>query len=102
MVIQPNNINTNANTAGKAKQTIVPPSDSHTGTPSKPSSGNAKDSVSLSPEAKSIANIEANIHHASDIDAQKIADIKAAITSGGYKIDSNSIAKAMLDDESYV
>lgn len=102
MVIQSNSsIGANANTAGKAKQSTSAPSPNNALVPSKPGSDSSKDSVSLSPEAQSIAKIETNISRAPEVDTGKIAEVKAAIASGSYKIDSDAIAKQMMDEDTY-
>lgn len=100
MVIEPgsNGLNTSGS-AGKARQGHAgnvkndasqgpKPSDS------KPNSG--KDSVVLSDAGKSLANLEANLAKASEVDESKVEDIREQLRSGSYTIDNAAIAKNML------
>lgn len=64
---------------------------------------NSKDSgemVNLSSEAQILAQLEAQVKQAPDVDAERVASIKAAIDSGTYQFDAERVAQRMLDSDS--
>ncbi|REG84866.1 flagellar biosynthesis anti-sigma factor FlgM [Marinomonas pollencensis] len=60
----------------------------------------AEDTVRLSGTAQTLQNQEAKINGLSDIDQQKVDQIKQAIASGNYKIDSQKLASNMASMDS--
>ena len=99
MVIDPgNNVNLQGSNSARARQT-APGKSTPEAKPQQESKSNNSDSVSLSSQGQAIAKIEANLVKSSEVDEAKVAEIKAAITSGRYNIDSNSIAQKMLDQD---
>ncbi len=98
MVIEPgnNNVNLQSSTAGRARQAV--PSKSSDGGPAQQNNGST-DSVSLSSAGQAIAKIEANLVSSSEVNESKVAEIKAAIASGQYSVDSSAIADKMLDQD---
>lgn len=69
------------------------------GTSAAPAAGVATrqpDSVSLSDTARSLASARAAVADASDVRADRVAQIKAAIASGTYTVDSRQLARALV------
>lgn len=100
MVIEPgnNNVNLQSSTAGRARQ-AVPKGEAPK--PMQNTGGNqSSDNVSLSSQGQAIAKIEANLVNSTEVNEAKIAEVKAAIASGRYNIDSSSVAEKMLDQDS--
>lgn len=98
MVIDPgNNINSASSSANKARQT-TPSREAYA--PGKAGSQSNSDNVSLSSTGQSLAKIEAELAKTSEVDESKVAQIKAAIASGRYHIDADSIAEKLLSDDS--
>ncbi|GAA0830738.1 MULTISPECIES: flagellar biosynthesis anti-sigma factor FlgM [Marinomonas] len=60
----------------------------------------AEDTVKLSGAAQTLQNQESKINGLSDIDQQKVDQIKQAIASGNYKIDSQKLASNMASMDS--
>ena len=56
----------------------------------------ARDSVSLTPQAQQFKELQKKTASAPAIDQKKIEELKKAITSGEYKIDSEKLMKNML------
>lgn len=100
MVIEPgNNLNSQATSSSKSRQQPVAEkvdalTDQKTTTP------NEKDSVSLSSASLTISKIETELANVSDVDAAKVAKVKAAIQSGSYQIDPQAIAGKIQSEES--
>lgn len=55
--------------------------------------------VSLSNAAQAIQQAEAELKGGSEVDAQRVAELRAAITDGSYKADPENMAQKMLDLE---
>ncbi len=54
------------------------------------------DSVNLSPEAKALKRLEAQMQNSPDIDNEKVAAIKKAIADGNFQINVERIVERML------
>ena len=101
MVIDPgNNLNAANNaSAGKTRQANAQPTE---GSAKKSASTQTSDSVSLSTTGQNMAKLEAAVAQTPAVDEAKVAQVKAAITSGQYKVDADSIADKMLaQDQSF-
>lgn len=99
MVIDPSNsIHTSHMAANKAKPAAQrePKAEVSNDT----GSDSASDNVSLSISGKTLAQVEASLAEAPDIDEAKVAVIKAAIANGSYKVDPDKIAASILAQES--
>lgn len=59
----------------------------------------AKDSVSLTPQAKQLGEIQKKGAEEPVMNQKKIAEIKKAIASGEYKVDPEKLAKNMISYE---
>lgn len=60
-------------------------------------SGNAGASLSLSATAQSLNQLEASLKQASDVDIEKVEEIRSQLQNNEYKIDSTNLAQKMLD-----
>jgi negative regulator of flagellin synthesis FlgM len=72
--------------------------------PEGPSPAHRKDRVSLSPQARELLSAQRALAAIPDVRAEKVAEIKARIADGSYRIDSEKIAAEMIrqtlsDDE---
>ena len=56
-----------------------------------------KDTVELSDTVKVMQAADAKIANTPDINSERVASLKAAIDSGSYKVDAESIAGKMMD-----
>ena len=56
------------------------------------------DNVAISTRAKDAAKAKELASSAPDVDEAKIARLKAAIQSGGYKVDAEKIADRLVDE----
>lgn len=102
MVIEPGNgLNAQNTLAGRAKQASPGKPDVTAGGVkgnSRPTS--SSDSVSLSSTGRAIPKLEAKIATSSDVNIEKVSEIKAAIANGSYQIDVKAIAEKIQIEES--
>ena len=56
------------------------------------------DKVELSAKAQELQAARDAIQHMDDVDHDKVAEIKAQIEAGTYKVDANKIAGKMLEE----
>lgn len=91
-----NNINTASNSANKTSQSAVQTTETASKKTNTPASS---DSVSLSATGQNLAKLEAAIAQSPEINEAKVAEVKAAITSGRYQVDAESIADKMLSQD---
>ena len=75
------------------KSDIAKTSSDHKSTPS------TEDSVSLTPQAKSIDKIQKDISATPSFNKSKVEEIKKAISEGAYKVDPEKLAQNMLSFE---
>jgi len=59
----------------------------------------ARDSVSLTPQAQQLKELQKKSVDAPSIDQKKIDELKKAISSGEYKVDAEKLMKNMLSYE---
>lgn len=91
----------NQGSVAKNSRTPAEDSTSKTAVDANTSGGTmAEDTVKLSGAAQTLQNQEAKINGLSDIDQQKVDQIKQAIASGNYKIDSQKLASNMASMDS--
>lgn len=67
------------------------------GTTAAPSSGNGADVVELSPLSAQIKAIEDRLAGAEVADSAKVAEIKAAISEGRFKVNPEAIADKLIE-----
>jgi len=60
------------------------------------------ESVSFSGKAKDFQQIEASLKELPEVDADKVAKIRAALEDGSYNISSENVAQKMLNMEKYI
>lgn len=58
------------------------------------------DEVTLSSKGAQLAKLEAHLQEQSGVDEARVAAARAAIDSGSYKVDSQSLAAKLLDMDS--
>ncbi len=87
------------NKASRSSSSLIPVADK-AGTNASANSGGEGDSVQLSSQAQSLAAVEAKAKAASDVNAEKVANIRAAIADGSYSIDAVHVADKLLSLES--
>ncbi len=58
-----------------------------------------KDSVSITPQAKQLTQIQQNLAKEPSVNTQKLESLKKAISEGRYKVDPEKLAKAMASLE---
>lgn len=66
-------------------------------TPAKPVS---RDTVELSDTAKVLKNADAKLANTPEVNAERVAELKAAIDNGSYQIDARRVAEKMTGLES--
>ena len=59
----------------------------------------ASDSVSLTPQAKQLSELQKKVNDIPTIDQKKIDELKKTIASGEYKIDPQKLAASMANFE---
>lgn len=84
-------INTTRSNQNKTQNTPVESSSKAQSTP--PSS---KDAFSLSNESRAIGAMNQQMATEPHFDTAKVAEIKAAIANGSYKVDANKLAESMI------
>lgn len=60
------------------------------------------ESVSFSGKAKDFQQIEASLKDLPEVDADKVAKVRAALEDGSYNISSENVAQKMLNMEKYI
>jgi negative regulator of flagellin synthesis FlgM len=97
MQINNNGISSNPN--ANTKQNTVDKASSEGKSNLQDSDSSATDSVNLSPEAKSLKALEAQIALSPDVDLQKVDQIKQAIEKGDYTINPETIANKIISSD---
>lgn len=103
MVIPPNNnIGKSSSGAHSTQSESVSTRKTTAGSdsPAKSPSPTTGDEVSLSPQAKRLAALEASAQQQSGVDEAKVAALKEAVDNGTYQVDSMAVSKKMLNTES--
>ncbi|PAV25151.1 FlgM family anti-sigma-28 factor [Tamilnaduibacter salinus] len=94
---QPNNRTGNAtDKTGNAPRTSQQPASD---TAAKQSSGARADSVSLSDQSKALKSLESRLAEYPEVDDARVAEIRAALEDGSYKVDAEKLAQKMLDED---
>ncbi|WOT06225.1 flagellar biosynthesis anti-sigma factor FlgM [Shewanella youngdeokensis] len=87
--------NTRVNTDNTGKSNATQTS----ATPVQTAVAQKADSVSITPQAQQIQNIQTKMADMPDIDQKKVDEIKAAIAEGRYKIDPDKLATNIANFE---
>ena len=95
MAININNLNSN-NLVNQNKQTQVQQQTSTANTPAK---APVQDSVSITPQAKQLNELQKKATDGPAVDQKKIEQLKKAISSGEYKVDPEKLAASIAKFE---
>lgn len=98
MAININNLNNQAQ-VHQNKQTQVKQQAVQTANTNTPVNQPRADSVSITPQAKQLSDLQKKANDAPVIDQEKIAELKKAIASGDYKIDPQKLAASIAKFE---
>lgn len=99
MAININNLN-NQNQVQQNKQTQVKQQTAQTAsTATTPVKQPSADSVSLTPQAKQLSELQKKANQAPAIDQKKVDELKKAIAAGDYKIDPEKLAASIAKFE---
>lgn len=101
MAININNLG-NASQIAKQKveqQTQVKQQVAQTAVKSEQSKQLGQDSISLTPQAKQLRELQKKANDAPTLDLKKIEQLKKAISSGEYKVDAEKLAQNMSNYE---
>ncbi len=97
MAININNLNNqvpvNQNQQAQVKQQAAKTANANA--PVKPNA----DSVSITPQAKQLSELQKKANEAPVVDQKKITELKKAIASGDYKIDPEKLAASIANFE---
>ncbi len=100
MVIDSNNGIKPGSNGGNSRPNTVAPRESG---PQSKAAENARpanrDSVELSAQAQSMNRLEENLAQLPDVDLDRVATLKQAITEGRFEIDAERIAQNMLNQD---
>lgn len=99
MVIDPNNIGNATSTGARGKPATEERTSVNKQGADTAKLAQAKDSVSLSSEAQSIAKLEQAVAAEPSMDTDRIRSLKSALHSGNYRVDAEAIAQKMLDQD---
>ncbi len=92
-----NNINSSSGAPrNRVDENAAATQKSSSGTPDAKNEAGAKPEVSLSSQAQTLNRLESSIQSVSDVDSDRVADIKKAIADGSFEINAQSIAERML------
>jgi len=98
MTININNLN-NQTQVHQNKQTQVKQDAAQTANNNAQVKHVARDSVSLTPQAQQLKEMQKKSADAPAVDQKKIDELKKAISSGEYKVDAEKLMKNMLSYE---
>lgn len=98
MTININNLN-NQTQVHQNKQTQVKQDAAQTAQNNAQVKDVARDSVSLTPQAQQLKDLQKKSGDAPAVDQKKIDELKKAIASGEYKVDADKLMKNMLSYE---
>lgn len=98
MAININNLN-NQNQVHQNKQTQVKQQATNTASANAPVKQPNADSLSLTPQAKQLSELQKKANDAPVVDQKKVAELKKAISSGDYKVDPDKLAASVAKFE---
>jgi len=102
MVIDTNNINSSGGTSNARSRSVAAPV--NTPVKSQPTAtetavNSSKDNVVLSPEAQNLTRLQAKINVLPDVNLDRVAAIKQAISEGRFEINPERIAENMINQD---
>ncbi|MCW8834278.1 MAG: flagellar biosynthesis anti-sigma factor FlgM [Colwellia sp.] len=98
MAININNLN-NQNQVHQNNQTQVKQQAAKTASANAPAQQPRADSVSITPQAKQLSELQKKANEAPVVDQKKVAELKKAIASGDYKVDPEKLAASIAKFE---
>lgn len=98
MTININNLN-NQSQVHQNKQTQVKQQTAQSASNSAQVKQSGHDSVSLTPQAKQLSELQKKANDAPVVDQQKVAELKKAIAAGDYKVDPQKLATSIANFE---
>ncbi len=98
MAININNLN-NQVTVNQNKQAQVKQQTAQATNANAPVKQANADSVSITPQAKQLNELQKKAHEAPVVDQKKVAELKKAISSGDYKINPEKLAASIANFE---
>jgi negative regulator of flagellin synthesis FlgM len=98
MAININNLNNQAQ-VHQNKQTQVKQDTAQANTARAAVNQPRADSVSITPQAKQLSDLQKKANEAPVVDQKKIAELKQAIASGDYKVDPQKLAASIANFE---
>ncbi len=93
-----NNLNNN-NQVNQNKQAQVKQQSAQTASSNSPIKTAGQDSVSITPQAKQLHELQKKAADAPVVDQKKIDELKKAITSGEYKVNPEKLAASIANFE---
>ena len=98
MAININNLN-NQVPVNQNKQAQVKQQAAQTANATAPIKQPNADSVSITPQAKQLSELQKKANEAPVVDQRKVAELKKAIAAGDYKIDPQKLAASIANFE---
>ncbi len=100
MAMNINNLTTNNQVKQKIdQQTQVKQQTTQNAATAEQSKAAGKDSVSITPQAKQLSELQKKANDGPAVDQKKIEQLKKAIISGEYKIDPEKLAESIANFE---
>lgn len=101
VIIDSNNINSSGGASGARRSStpVVTPNTKVQASPVETAESTSKDSVVLSPEAQNFSRLQSKVSSMPDVNMDRVAAIKKAITEGRFDIDPERIAENMLKQD---
>lgn len=100
MAMDINGLNTNQTNTGKAKGSagaVTPKTDKPAETA--PATKTVSDTVQISSQAQTLNRIQSQVGKEAPVNREKVEALKAAVATGSYKVDAQSIARRMLESD---
>jgi len=98
MAININNLN-NQTQVHQNNKTNVKQQTAQTASINTPVQRSQADSVSITPQAKQLSELQKKANEAPVVDQKKVEELKKAITSGDYKVDPQKLAASIAKFE---
>ncbi|MGN8277026.1 flagellar biosynthesis anti-sigma factor FlgM [Pseudomonas sp. SMV71] len=99
MVIDFNRLNSSSPLPGTTRTSASKETDKSAPLPTQAEKVNTGESVHLSTEAQQLQKVTDKLRDQPVVDKARVAELKAAIADGSYKVDSNRVASKLLNFE---
>ncbi len=102
MAMDINGLNSNQTNANRTRagDKVSAPKNSQVDSASTSESGSSKDTVSISAEGKKLSQLSGQLGADTPVNREKVDALRAAVSDGTYKVDTQSLAKKILADDS--